>query len=43
MSTDSDEVTEVGDFLDAHLDLLEDASDFDVDLLRTDTANDTTC
>lgn len=40
IATDSDEDSEVESFLDRHVDQVEDASDFDLDLLRTDTAND---
>jgi hypothetical protein len=40
IATDSDEDNEVEAFMDKHVDLIEDASDFDLDLLRTDTAND---
>lgn len=40
IATDSDEDNEVEAYMDKYVDLIEDASDFDVDLLRTDVMND---
>ncbi len=40
IATDSDDIDEVDAFMGRHLDLLENAADFDVDQLRTDVAND---
>jgi hypothetical protein len=40
IATDSDDTEEVDAFMGLHTDLLEDATDYDVDLLRTDVVND---
>ena len=40
IATDSDDIEDVNDYLGHHLNLLEDAADYDVALLRTDVAND---
>lgn len=40
IATDSDDAAEVDTFMEAHVDVLDDAADYDVDLLRTDVERD---
>ena len=40
IATDSDDIDEVDTYLEGHVDVLDDADDYDVDLLRTDLSND---
>jgi superfamily II DNA or RNA helicase len=40
IATDSDDADEVDKYMEAHLDLLDDAADYDVDLLRADVERD---